>query len=127
MKILAETSIFSILVFKNLPFPSCSCLLFCYLSLLILSCRLQGITKSISRYPTYKRRFEELAKALCDELGQSKDGSIRSTSGPNTISRSKSAFARLFSQKSFSFTNNTSNHGVEPESQPVEREVTIAQ
>lgn len=91
-----------------------------------LARRLQGITKSISRYPTYKRRFEELVKALCDELGQSKDGSIRPTSGPNTISRSKSAFARLFSQKSFSFTNNTSNHGVEPESQLVERDVTIA-
>lgn len=92
-----------------------------------LARRLQGITKSISRYPTYKRRFEELVKSLCDELGQSKDGSIRPTSGPNKISRSKSAFARLFSQKSFSFTTNTSNHGVEPESQIVERDVTIAQ
>ncbi|KAL6135854.1 hypothetical protein ACLB2K_068079 [Fragaria x ananassa] len=92
-----------------------------------LARRLQGITKSISRYPTYRRRFDELVKALSDELGQNNDGSSsKPTSGPNTISRSKSAFARLFSQKSFSFTNKTSNHGGDPESQLKERDVTIA-
>lgn len=117
----------SCLVLNHFPLPSCWRFPFGYLSWLILSCRLQGITKSISRYPTYRRRFDELVKALSDELGQNNDGSSsKPTSGPNTISRSKSAFARLFSQKSFSFTNKTSNHGGDPESQLKERDVTIA-
>ncbi|VVA17850.1 PREDICTED: membrane [Prunus dulcis] len=88
--------------------------------------RLQGITKSISRYPTFRRRFENLVNAISDDLAQN-DGSSKPTDGPKTIPRSKSAFAQLFSQKSFSFTNKTSNHGYDPESQTVVNDVTITQ
>ncbi|XP_077250601.1 putative membrane protein At3g27390 isoform X2 [Tasmannia lanceolata] len=58
-----------------------------------LSRRLQGITKSISRYPTFKRHFESLVDHLSEELAK-KNGS-RSTS------RSKSGLGRILSLKSF--------------------------
>jgi hypothetical protein len=77
--------------------------------------RLQGITKSISRYPTFRRRFESLVKSLSNELD---------TNGKQlTIQRSKSAFARMFSQKSF---KKTSNDVSDQESQIVARDVEIA-
>ncbi|TKY63155.1 membrane protein [Spatholobus suberectus] len=57
-----------------------------------LARRLQGITKSMSRFPTFKRRFDDLVKTLSDDLAE-KHG------GP-TMTRSKSAFARLVSLKS---------------------------
>ncbi|KAI7756604.1 hypothetical protein M8C21_032375, partial [Ambrosia artemisiifolia] len=53
-----------------------------------LARRLHGITKSISRYPTYRRRFEEIMKAISEELDK-RDGSYR---GPQTVPRSKSTF-----------------------------------
>ncbi|KAF4385831.1 hypothetical protein F8388_010387 [Cannabis sativa] len=80
-----------------------------------LARRLQGITKSISRYPTFRRRFESLVKSLSNELD---------TNGKQlTIQRSKSAFARMFSQKSF---KKTSNDVSDQESQIVARDVEIA-
>jgi hypothetical protein len=42
--------------------------------------RLQGITKSISQYPTAKRRFDVLVKALLSELERTMGGS-QSASG----------------------------------------------
>ncbi|GKV07856.1 hypothetical protein SLEP1_g19566 [Rubroshorea leprosula] len=56
-----------------------------------LARRLQGITKSISRYPTYRRHFEILVKTLLKNLAQKNDGS-RSSNRTQTIQRSKSAF-----------------------------------
>ncbi|PON95235.1 Transmembrane protein [Trema orientale] len=82
-----------------------------------LARRLQGITKSISRYPTFRRRFENLVKSISSELDK-KNGTRL------TIQRSKSAFARMFSQKSFKIK--TSNHGSDQESQAVARDVEIA-
>uniref|UniRef100_A0A5B6Z3C0 Transmembrane protein n=1 Tax=Davidia involucrata TaxID=16924 RepID=A0A5B6Z3C0_DAVIN len=83
-----------------------------------LARRLQGITKSISRYPTFRRRFETSIKIISEDLAK-KNG------GTQTLPRSKSAFARIFSQKSFK--SKTSNHGCDRESEPViEREVEIA-
>ncbi|KAI3768890.1 hypothetical protein L2E82_19727 [Cichorium intybus] len=79
--------------------------------------RLQGITKSISRYPTYRRRFENTMKAISEELDR-RNGSNR---GPQTVTRSKSTFGRIFSTQK-SFRNKTSNHGVRQED---EREVNI--
>ncbi|XP_019458168.1 PREDICTED: uncharacterized membrane protein At3g27390 isoform X1 [Lupinus angustifolius] len=69
--------------------------------------RLQGITKSMTRFPTYKRRFDNIVKSLSDELSD-KYGSERMT-------RSKSAFARLISFKSLKGTrgNGSSNQGSE--------------
>ncbi|CAK8541211.1 unnamed protein product [Lathyrus sativus] len=60
-----------------------------------LARRLQGITKSMSRFPTFKRRFDDLVKTLSDDHAE-KHGP---PSTP-TINRSKSAFGRLISFKS---------------------------
>ncbi|BAT84576.1 uncharacterized protein HKW66_Vig0042980 [Vigna angularis] len=66
-----------------------------------LARRLQGITKSMSRFPTFKRRFDDLVKSLSDD---------QKLGGP-IMARSKSAFARLVSLKSFKGTRNGSSHG----------------
>ncbi|XP_057983517.1 uncharacterized membrane protein At3g27390 isoform X2 [Malania oleifera] len=64
-----------------------------------LARRLRGITASISRYPTYRRRFEYLVKTLSEDLAK-KNGDSKS-SHEQTIPRSRNGFARIFSQKSF--------------------------
>ncbi|CAL0299151.1 unnamed protein product [Lupinus luteus] len=58
-----------------------------------LARRIQGITKYITRFPTYKRRFDDLVRTLSDELADKHEAS--------SIIRSKSAFARIISMKSF--------------------------
>ncbi|KAI5443353.1 hypothetical protein KIW84_012131 [Lathyrus oleraceus] len=58
-----------------------------------LARRLQGITKFITRFPTYKRRFGVLVNTLSEELADKH--------GSSTIIRSKSAFPKIFSLKSF--------------------------
>lgn len=66
------------------------------------SSRLRGITKSISRYPTFRRRFDSSMKNILEELAKKNGGSGKSSSsGPQTVSRSRSLFDRIFSQKSF--------------------------
>ncbi|KAK6928438.1 hypothetical protein RJ641_007029 [Dillenia turbinata] len=65
-----------------------------------LARRLQGITKSISRYPTYKRRFDSLVKTLLDELAK-KNGGSQPSNRNQVIPRSRSAIIRIFSQRSF--------------------------
>lgn len=87
-----------------------------------LARRLRGITKSISRYPTFRRRFDSLVKKLSEELSRKK-GSCHSTNG-SRLSRSRSAFGRLFSQKSSN--GKTSYRGSERDSQPDERDIDIA-
>ncbi|KAJ0694381.1 putative uncharacterized membrane protein [Helianthus annuus] len=74
-----------------------------------LARRVQGITKSISRYPTYRRRFDNMMKAIFEELDK-KNGSYK---GPQTVRRSKSTYGRIFgSQRSF---RNKSSRGVRQE------------
>ncbi|XP_027345536.1 uncharacterized membrane protein At3g27390-like [Abrus precatorius] len=71
-----------------------------------LARRLQGITKSMSRFPTFKRRFDDLVKSLSYDLAEK--------SGVPTMTRSKSAFARLVTLKSFKGTGtNGSSQGSE--------------
>ncbi|CAL5191672.1 unnamed protein product [Lathyrus oleraceus] len=60
-----------------------------------LARRLQGITKSMSRFPTFKRRFDDLVKTLSDDHAE-KHGPPPTP----TMNRSKSAFGRLISFKS---------------------------
>ncbi|KAJ6965600.1 hypothetical protein NC652_003473 [Populus alba x Populus x berolinensis] len=62
-----------------------------------LARRLQGITKSVSRYPTSRRNFDHLVKNLSENLAK-KNGETKAITA---IPRSKSAFARMFSQNSF--------------------------
>ncbi|KAF8088419.1 hypothetical protein N665_0543s0029 [Sinapis alba] len=59
--------------------------------------RIQGLTKTVSRYPTFRRHFVELVKKLSEDLDQNHDGSetIREAPGPVKI------FSRIFSQRSF--------------------------
>lgn len=75
--------------------------------------RLQGITKSISRYPTYRRRFESSIKAILEELDR------RETNGRQSLSGSENT--RLFSNQR-SFKTKTSNQEDDPEA---ERDVDI--
>ncbi|XP_022983202.1 uncharacterized membrane protein At3g27390-like isoform X1 [Cucurbita maxima] len=87
-----------------------------------LARRLRGITKSISRYPTFKRRFDNLVKKLSEELSK-KNGSFQSTNGSRSLSRSRSGFGRWFSQKSSN--DKTSYRGSETESHPDETDIEI--
>lgn len=87
-----------------------------------LARRLQGITKSISRYPTFKRRFECLIKTISEDLAK-RNGGSKSMSEPQTIRRSKSAFVRIFSENSL--RGKRSSHGSDQESQPVARDLEI--
>ncbi|KAL6650922.1 hypothetical protein ACP70R_009847 [Stipagrostis hirtigluma subsp. patula] len=66
--------------------------------------RLQGITKSISRYPTAKRRFDVLVKALLSELERTMGGS-QSANGSQG-QRLRNSVARMLSQKSLGKTAN---------------------
>ncbi|XP_062184509.1 uncharacterized membrane protein At3g27390-like isoform X2 [Phragmites australis] len=75
--------------------------------------RLQGITKSISRYPTSKRRFDVLVKALLSELERTVGGS-HSVNGSQPH-RLRSSIARMLSQKSLGKTTNIRNE--DPEAQ----------
>lgn len=66
--------------------------------------RLQGITKSISRYPTAKRRFDVLVKALLSELERTMGGS-QSNNG-SQAQRVRNSVAGMLSQKSMGKTAN---------------------
>ncbi|CAA0823454.1 Unknown protein [Striga hermonthica] len=63
--------------------------------------RLRGITKSISRYPTFRRRFDSSIKNILEELGKRNGSSIKSSTSSKNMGRSKSMLERFFSQKSF--------------------------
>lgn len=78
-----------------------------------LYCRLQGITKSVSRYPTFRRQFGDLVKTLTEDLAK-KNGGSESTNVPKTMQKSNSALARF--QKSFKRLT-SSNNGRYEESQ----------
>ncbi|KAM7279033.1 hypothetical protein ACFE04_006167 [Oxalis oulophora] len=87
-----------------------------------LARRLQGITKSMSRYPTFRRHFEDLVKNLSEDLAKKNGGSTRNGSQP--FQRSQSAFARMFSQKSFK--RKTSNNASDDQESENMRDVEIA-
>ncbi|CAI9111171.1 OLC1v1011332C1 [Oldenlandia corymbosa var. corymbosa] len=88
-----------------------------------LARRLQGITRSLSRYPTFKRRFDSSMEIVIEALAKN-NGDSDSGTGPRAVPRSRSMFARIFSQKSFKIR--TSNHGSDLEAQPsVDRDVDI--
>lgn len=72
------------------------------------SLRLRGITKSISRFPTFKRRFESSIKVILEELAK-KNGDSRKSEDAGRTPRSKSMFVRMFSEKSFKNRNGKSD------------------
>lgn len=65
-----------------------------------LARRLHGITRSISRYPTMKRRFDEIMKSLSEELEKEMGGGSQSANKYQSTQRIRSGFVRMFSQKS---------------------------
>ncbi|KAK9119935.1 hypothetical protein Scep_018028 [Stephania cephalantha] len=74
-----------------------------------LARRLRGITRSISRYPTFKRRFDALIRSLSEELAKKNSGS-QSNNGSKAVSKSRSMLIRLLSERSFkSRTSNQNN------------------
>uniref|UniRef100_A0A0D9ZMA6 Uncharacterized protein n=1 Tax=Oryza glumipatula TaxID=40148 RepID=A0A0D9ZMA6_9ORYZ len=75
--------------------------------------RLQGITKSISRYPTAKRRFDILVKQLLSELERTVGGG-QSTNGSQSQSL-RGGIARMLSQKSLGKAANVRDE--DPEAQ----------
>jgi len=77
--------------------------------------RLQGITKSISRYPTAKRRFEVLVKALLSELERTMGGSQSANGSQSQAQRLRNSVARMLSQKSMAKTANIRDE--DPEAQ----------
>ncbi|MCE5166508.1 hypothetical protein HAX54_020993, partial [Datura stramonium] len=77
-----------------------------------LARRLRGITKSISRFPTFRRRFDSSINIILEQLAKKNGGSRKSEDlAPLSLSRSKSMFARMFGQKSF--RNRTNKNGLE--------------
>ncbi|KAL1172958.1 hypothetical protein V6Z11_A05G383200 [Gossypium hirsutum] len=80
--------------------------------------RLQGITKSVSRYPTFRRHFENLVNILSEDLAKKSNG------GTQPIRRSKSALAMIFSNKSFD--RNTSNMSDQELQSTIARDIEIA-
>ncbi|KAI4375354.1 hypothetical protein MLD38_013237 [Melastoma candidum] len=67
-----------------------------------LARRLQGITKSISRYPTFRRRFDDLVKIVSEDLSRKGSGGKQPSVGSKSqrFSKSRSSFFRTFSQRS---------------------------
>lgn len=57
--------------------------------------RLIGITKSLSRYPTFRRRFDQSMGAVLAQIGK-KPGSGEA----RTLKRATSMFERIFTRKS---------------------------
>ncbi|XWS40656.1 hypothetical protein CRYUN_Cryun17cG0014100 [Craigia yunnanensis] len=82
-----------------------------------LARRLQGITKSVSRYPTFRRHFEELVNTLSEDLSKKNNGSSSLGTGAQQVQISKSIIARIISNKSFK--RNTSCNMFDQESQSV--------
>ncbi|KAL5200953.1 hypothetical protein ABZP36_035307 [Zizania latifolia] len=75
--------------------------------------RLQGITRAISRYPTFKRRFDDLVKALSEELERTMGGS--QSGSVSQIQKLRSGIVRMLSQRSLGKA--TSNRGDDQEAQ----------
>ncbi|KAJ8749972.1 hypothetical protein K2173_013887 [Erythroxylum novogranatense] len=77
--------------------------------------RLHGLAKNVSRYPTSRRNYQILVRNLSEYLGK-KNGDSITSSGSSTVRRSKSAFARVFSQKPFRNRTSYSDPDQEPQS-----------
>lgn len=69
--------------------------------------RLQGITKSLSRYPTARRRFDDLVQSLSEDL-EMKLGSTQSAN-KTQMQYVKSGIVQIFSQKSFRMSKSQSS------------------
>ncbi|XVF13979.1 hypothetical protein REPUB_Repub09cG0016800 [Reevesia pubescens] len=87
--------------------------------------RLQGIMKSVSRYPTFRRQFDDLVNKLSEELSKKNSGS-RSSNGAHPVQRSKSGLARIFSNKSFKRNTSYNNMSDQESQSTTARDIEIA-
>uniref|UniRef100_A0A1J3HE13 Putative membrane protein n=1 Tax=Noccaea caerulescens TaxID=107243 RepID=A0A1J3HE13_NOCCA len=63
--------------------------------------RIQGLTKTVSRYPTYRRHFVELVKKLSEDMVEKHGGSIKDEKSITEPPAPVKIFTRIFSQRSF--------------------------
>lgn len=73
-----------------------------------LARRLRGIMKSISRYPTVRRRVEALGKVML-ETWEKKNGESQSSNGARSMPTRKGSFVRFLSERSFKRKNDGSS------------------
>ena len=89
--------------------------------------RLRGITKSISRYPTFRRRFEALTKLLLENIGK-KSGKEYSNNGfgfgSGSAPRTRSSIVRFLSEKSFK-RNKSDNSSDSDSRNPFDKDIEI--
>jgi len=64
--------------------------------------------KSISRYPTVRRRVETLAKSMLENWVK-KNGESQSSNGGRSTPRRKGSFVRFLSERSFKGKNDGSS------------------
>ncbi|XP_038889221.1 uncharacterized membrane protein At3g27390-like [Benincasa hispida] len=83
-----------------------------------LARRLRGITRLISRFPTFKRRFGSLVDAVFEDIIKKND---RSRPSRRKFSKSESAIGRFLNQ--ISLKNKTGNDETDQEPNVVERDV----
>ncbi|XP_057542820.1 uncharacterized membrane protein At3g27390-like [Amaranthus tricolor] len=92
-----------------------------------LARRLRGITKSISRYPTFRRRFEALTKLLLENIGK-KSGKEYSNNGfgfgSGSAPRTRSSIVRFLSEKSFK-RNKSDNSSDSDSRNPFDKDIEI--
>ncbi|ESQ32733.1 hypothetical protein EUTSA_v10004240mg [Eutrema salsugineum] len=78
--------------------------------------RIQGLTKTVSRYPTFRRHFVDLVKKLSEDLDQNHDGSVKDEESITEAPAPVRIFSRIFSQSQRSFRRKGSINGSDQES-----------
>ncbi|KAH9624816.1 hypothetical protein KSS87_018132 [Heliosperma pusillum] len=90
-----------------------------------LARRLRGITTSITRFPTFRRRFEFLTKSILENLTKKSGGSHSGNgSGTGSVSKSRNGIVRFLSERSFK-RNQSDNDSESLSHIPIEKDLEI--
>ncbi|CAH8361048.1 unnamed protein product [Eruca vesicaria subsp. sativa] len=88
--------------------------------------RIQGLTKTVSRYPTFRRHFVCLVKKLSEDLDLNHDGSVKEEGSITEAPAPVKIFSRMFSKSQRSFRRKGSMNGSDQETRKgVSRSVHI--
>ena len=88
--------------------------------------RIQGLTKTVSRYPTFRRHFVCLVKKLSEDLDLNHDGSVKEEGSITEAPAPVRIFSRMFSKSQRSFRRKGSINGSDQETRKgVSRSVHI--
>ncbi|KAH0923820.1 hypothetical protein HID58_023838, partial [Brassica napus] len=88
--------------------------------------RIQGLTKTVSRYPTFRRHFVCLVKKLSEDLDLNHDGSVKEEGSITEAPAPVKIFSRIFSKSQRSFRRKGSLNGSDQETRKgVSRSVHI--